>query len=103
VTAIGTRGFLAAERGKGACPANGDCIVEVELTTGTRVAGGVFRQFPNLRIFGLAQSEGRLLLYAGNRSVYSVDPANMVLGPAIASFPNNADFTGAGAAPYALP
>jgi hypothetical protein len=101
VAAIGTRGFLAAEQGKGDCPANGDCVVEVELTGGTRVASGVFQQFPGLRIYGLAQSEGRLLLYADDKKVYSIDLTNLTLGTAIANFPTGANFTGAGAAPFA--
>jgi hypothetical protein len=97
LTAIGTKGYLAAITGAGSCPGGGDCIVEVNLTTGVPI--GAPRQLVGFGIYGLAHAGGRLLLFA-NGAVYPFDVAQLTLGAALASFPPGASFSGAGAAPY---
>jgi hypothetical protein len=104
VTAIGTRGYLAAQSNTGsgafACPSGGDCIVEVNLLTGAPIQ--LVKQFVGLGIFGLAHSHGSLLFYA-NTQVFAFDPVAQTLSPALAGFPAGAAFSGAGAAPFPSP
>lgn len=100
--AVGLRGFLSAASGSGACPGGGDCIVEVDLTTGVPVSVGTIKQLVGLGIYGLAHSGGQLLLFA-NGQVYPFDVTTLTLGASIAIFPVGAGFTGAGAAAGAYP
>lgn len=100
--AVGLRGFLSAASGLGACPGGGDCIVEVDLTTGVPVSVATIKQLVGLGIYGLAQSDGQLLLFA-NGQVYPFDPTTLTLGASIAIFPVGAGFTGAGAAAGGYP
>ena len=104
VTAIGTTGYLAAQSNTGsgafACPAGGDCIVEVNLITGAPVR--FVKQFTGLGIFGLAHSHGSLLFYA-NTQVFAFDPIAQTLSAALAGFPAGAAFSGAGAAAFPPP
>jgi hypothetical protein len=97
VTAIGTRGFLAALTGSGTCPSGGDCVVEVDLKTGTPIK--LLSQLPGLGIYGIAHGGGQLLLYA-NSQVYPYDVNTKTLLPALAGWPAGANFSGAGAPPY---
>ena len=101
MTAIGARGFLAAQTGTGngafACPAGGDCIVEVSLVSGAPIK--LMTQHVGLGIYGLAHSHGNLLFYA-NSQVFPYDPIAQTLGGAIAGWPAGASFSGAGAAPF---
>ncbi len=101
LTAVGTRGFLAAARNTGsgptACPDGGDCVVEVDIKTGKPVA--LLSHHPGMGIFGIAHGRGGLLLYA-NGQVFSYDIATKTLGPSLAQMPTGASFTGAGAPPY---
>jgi hypothetical protein len=97
LTAVGTRGFLAAASGVGSCPANGDCIVEVSLRSGLPVSAPV--QVPGFGIYGLAHSHGLLLLFA-NQQVFPYDFGSRTLGGSLAAMPGGANFTGAGAPPY---
>jgi hypothetical protein len=104
VTALGTKGYLAAAAGTGsgafACPNGGDCIVEVNLKTGKPVK--LLKQFPGLGIYGLAHSLGSLLFYA-NEQVFPFDPTAQTLGAALAAAPTGANISGAGAPPYPPP
>jgi hypothetical protein len=104
VTAIGTRGFLAAQSGTGsgafACPGGGDCIVEVSLATGEPVA--FVQQLVGFGIYGIAHSKGKLLLYA-NGQVFPYDVTTKALGASMALWPGGASFSGAGAPPFPPP
>ncbi len=104
VTALGTKGYLAAAANTGsgafACPNGGDCIAEVDLVTGAPIK--LIKQFTGLGIYGLAHSHGNLLFYA-NSQVFPFDPSAQTLGSAIAGFPAGASFSGAAAAPYPPP
>lgn len=97
LTGMGTRGFLAAASGVGACPANGDCIVEVSLRNGLPVSAPV--HLVGFGIYGLAHSRGLLLLYA-NQQVFPYEFDSRTLGGSLAAMPGGANFTGAGAPPY---
>jgi hypothetical protein len=101
VAAYGTRGFLAARTGTGsgafACPAGGDCIVEVNLATGALVA--MLSQVVGQNVYGLAHGRGKLLLYTDS-AVLPYDLTTKTAGAPLASFPAGASFSGAGAAPY---
>jgi hypothetical protein len=97
VTAIGKKGYLAAAEGQGLCPTGGDCIVEVNLVTGAPI--GLVERLVGFRIYGIAQSQGKLLLYA-NDQVFPYDVATKTLGASLAGFPAGAGFSGAGSPPY---
>jgi hypothetical protein len=101
VTALGTRGFLAAATGTGsgafACPSGGDCIVEVDLKTGAPIE--LLSQLVGLGIYGLAHGGGQLLLYA-NGQVFPYDVSAKTVGAALAAWPSGASFSGAGAPPH---
>lgn len=101
VTAIGTRGFLAAAQNTGAgafaCAAGGDCLVEVDLVTGKPVK--FLKGITGFGIYGLAHARGKLLLYAFGQ-VFDFDVGTLTLGPSLTAFPAGANFTGAGAPLY---
>jgi hypothetical protein len=105
VTAFGTRGFLAAASNTGsgsfACASGGDCVVEVDLSTGAPIA--LLSHLAGFYVYGIAHSRGELLLYAGNGQVYPYDLTTKTMGTALASMPSGANFTGAGAPPYPPP
>ena len=95
---VGTRAFLSVQTNEGACPAGGDCIVEIDPSNGRPLTAP--KQYVGLGIFGLAQSRGKLLLYA-NAQVYEMAVATLTLGPSLKAFPTGALFSGAGAAALA--
>jgi hypothetical protein len=107
ITAIGSKGYVSVfDKNNSAvdeCGPNGDCIMEIDLQTGRRVSGSSLKKIMNLSVEGLAQSEGKLLLYTRTISaVLLFDPAlPFVLGTPVALFPvPTPQFSGAGAAPW---
>jgi hypothetical protein len=100
VTSINMDGYVAIRSGSGTGAMNclngaGDCVQKVNLTTGAPVGTPI--QIP-AQILGLAQDRGTLLLYR-TVEVSSVDLATKTL-TSVAPYPANANFTGAGAAPW---
>jgi hypothetical protein len=104
VTAVNTSGYVSIRQDSGSgtmqCK-TGDCIQQVDLATGSPVGTPV----PVLgsRILGLAQDRGNLLLFRndGTDRVSSYSPlTKLIVVDNVAAFPSNANFTGAGAAPW---
>lgn len=97
LTRIGGKTYLSVQsRANSDCGEGGDCIVEVSPTTG-RPDLATIKQYGGQTLYGLAQAQAKLLVFAGT-NVHQITPGAASLGAPIASFPGDAGFTGAGAA-----